>query len=234
MGKECTRACGFCDIDFSKTPKALDTDEPEHVALSVKELGLKHVVITMVARDDLIDGGAMHLVKVMQAVRKNCPGVTIETLTSDFDGKQEALDIVLQEAPEIFNHNVETVPRLAPRVRHKATFERSLATLNYAKEKNHAQLVKSGIMVGLGETKDEVVEVLKKLCASGCDIVTIGQYLQASRKKLKVAEFIHPDIFKEYEEIGHSLGIRYMYTGPFVRSSYNANLVINNFIINSH
>lgn len=233
MGKECTRACGFCDIAFSKTPKTLDPDEPDHVACAVQELGLKHVVITMVARDDLTDGGAAHLVQVMQAVRKKNPKSTIETLTSDFEGKTEAVDLVLESAPEIFNHNVETVPRLAPRVRHKATFERSLAMLSHVKKKNPAQLIKSGIMVGLGETTDEVKDVLKKLSDIGCDIVTIGQYLQASRKKLQVDAFIHPDTFKEYEEMGCALGIRYMYAGPFVRSSYNANVVINNFIINS-
>lgn len=234
MGKECTRACGFCDIDFSKTPKALDTDEPDHVAESVEALGLKHVVITMVARDDLEDGGALHFTSVMQAVRKKCVGTTIEVLTSDFDGNKNALDIILEAHPEIFNHNIETVERLTPKVRYKATYSRSLDTLAYVKGKNPAQLVKSGIMLGLGETKDEVITALKDLKKAGCDIITMGQYLQASRKKLSVKEYIHPDLFKEYEEIGLSLGIRYMYTGPFVRSSYNAGVVFNNSTITSN
>lgn len=233
LGKECTRACGFCEIGFSKQPQAPDPKEPEMVAESIKELGLKHSVITMVARDDLADGGAAHLVQVIKQIRKTCPQVTIEVLTSDFEGNREALHLILQEKPEIFNHNIETVPRLSPRVRHKATFERSLASLAYAKKQNSKQIIKSGIMVGLGETKDEVHAVLHELKAIGCDIVTIGQYLQASKRKLQVADFIHPDVFKEYEMMGLALGIPYMYTGPFVRSSYNANLVIDNFIINS-
>ncbi|MDB6081898.1 MAG: lipA [Chlamydiia bacterium] len=234
MGKECTRACGFCDIDFSKAPKALDANEPYEVAESVKKLGLKHVVITMVARDDLQDGGARHLAHVITAIRKECVGTTIEVLTSDFDGNQEALTLILKEKPEIFNHNIETVRSLTHRVRFKATYERSLATLSYVKKENPEQLVKSGIMLGLGESKEEVITTLKDLLAAGCDIVTMGQYLQASKKKLAVKEYIHPDMFKEYELIGLDLGIKYMYTGPFVRSSYNANLVLNNTIINSH
>jgi lipoyl synthase len=237
MGKECTRSCGFCDIDFSKTPKTLDDDEPEHVADSVDALGLTHVVITQVARDDLEDGGAKHLVKVIKAIRGRKRDVTIEVLTSDFQGSKKALDIVLEEAPEIFNHNLETVRKLTPRVRHKATYERTLETLAYVK-KVSPLLVKSGIMVGLGETKDEVFETLLDLAKAGCDIVTIGQYLQASKKRLPVKEFIHPDIFKEYEEAGYKAGIKYMYTGPFVRSSYNAGLVIKraneSITINSH
>lgn len=226
LGKACTRACSFCDIDFSKAPKEPDVDEPKRVAESVKELGLSHVVITMVARDDLPDGGSEHLVKVMQEVRRQCPESTIETLTSDFEGNYEALDRVLNEKPEIFNHNVETVRRLSPSVRHKATFDRSLSLLRYAKQKQPEMMVKSGIMIGLGETKEEVLDTLKELKNAGCDIVTIGQYLQASRLKLRVKEFIHPDIFAEYAEAGHSLGIGHVYAGPFVRSSYNAKLFV--------
>jgi len=233
MGRECTRACSFCDIDFSRAPKALDNDEPRHIAESVQELGLKHVVITMVARDDLSDGGAHHLVKVMEAVRSHSPDVTIEVLTSDFDGNKVALRTIIEAYPEIFNHNIETVPRLTAKVRFKATYERSLDMLTTAKEMRSEQLVKSGLMVGLGETKDEIVATLGDLAAIGVDIVTMGQYLQASRKKLPVKEYIHPDLFKEYEEIGKSFGIPYMYTGPFVRSSYNANVIIRNMTINS-
>ncbi len=221
LGKSCTRACGFCDIDFAKKPPCPDLEEPQKVAKSVKELGLKHVVITMVARDDLPDGGAAHLIQVMQSV-KEIPGTTIEVLTSDFAGNWEALDQVLAEKPNVYNHNVETVRRLTPRVRHKATYDRSLELLTRAK----APHLKSGLMVGLGETPDEVKETFHDLKSVGCDIVTVGQYLQPSRRKLQVKAFITPEEFKTYEEYGHSIGISNMYCGPFVRSSYNADLFV--------
>ncbi len=226
LGKACTRACSFCDIDFSKAPQAPDIEEPLHVAESVEELGLTHVVLTMVARDDLADGGANHLAKVIQAINTRCPNSTLETLTSDFEGNKEALQLVINENPEIFNHNVETVRRLSPTIRHKATFDRSLSVLSYVKQKKPEMLVKSGIMVGLGETKDEVLDTLKELKDIGCDIVTIGQYLQASRLKSRVKEFIHPDVFAEYAEAGKKLGLKHVYAGPFVRSSYNAKLFV--------
>lgn len=230
MGKECTRACGFCDIDFSKSPVPLEEDEPQRVADSVKKLGLKHVVITMVARDDIPDQGAKHIVSVIEEVRKEVPDCTIEVLTSDFNGDEESLKTVLAAKPEIFNHNIETVRDLTPRVRHKATYERTLSVLNrakkYAEEHKTGMMVKSGLMVGLGEAKEQVEETIKDLHAHGCDIITIGQYLQANHKKLLVKEFVHPDTFKHYEEYGYEQGLSYMYSGPFVRSSYNANLVI--------
>lgn len=228
MGKECTRNCGFCDIDFTKAPKPLEADEPERIADSVIKLGLRHVVITMVARDDLPDGGAAHIAKIIQTIREKSDEVTIEVLTTDFSGNTHSLDIVLKAAPEIFNHNTETVRSLTPRVRHTATYERTLMVLNYAKSHrvNPHMRVKSGIMVGLGETRAEVEETLQDLAKAGCDIVTMGQYLQPNQRKLLVKAFIHPDEFKYYEEYGHSIGIPHMYCGPFVRSSYNANLVI--------
>lgn len=228
MGKECTRNCGFCDIDFSKAPKQLEADEPLRVADSVKKLGLKHVVITMVARDDLPDGGANHLANVIRVVRKEVPDVTVEVLTSDFAGNTTAYDIVLGAEPEIFNHNIETVRELTPRVRHTATYDRTLGLLRYVNEhrKNANMLVKSGIMVGLGETDAQVFATLKDLKDAGCEIVTMGQYLQPNRQKLLVKAFVSPDQFKLYEDFGYSIGIQYMYCGPFVRSSYNANLVI--------
>lgn len=230
MGKECSRACGFCDIDFSKSPKPLENDEPERVAYSVKQLELKHVVITMVARDDLEDQGAFHIAKIILEVKKHNPTCTIEVLTSDFNGQKDALNIVLDAGPEIFNHNLETVETLTPRVRHKATYQRTLEILkhakDYSKQSNNPFLVKSGIMVGLGETEEEVMKTLHDLQKVGCDIVTMGQYLQPNRKKLLVKEFIHPDQFKKYETYGHSIGIKFMYCGPFIRSSYNANLVL--------
>lgn len=222
LGKECSRNCGFCDIDFSKTPKGPEADEPMRIALSTKELGLKHVVITMVARDDLDDGGATHLAQIIQAVRSENPGCTIEVLTSDFSGKKSSVDIVLQEAPEIFNHNIETVERLSPRVRHRAEYYRTLGLLDYVKESGKSAYVKSGIMVGLGETKEEVFATINDLHAVGCDIITMGQYLQPNRRKLLVKDFISPKTFKEYEEYGLSIGVKYMHCGPFIRSSYNA------------
>lgn len=228
MGKACTRSCGFCDIDFSKTPKGLEADEPKRVAESVKLLGLKHVVITMVARDDLPDGGAKHLAEVIKEIRGQDPETTIEVLTSDFSGNKESLETVLNAHPDIFNHNIETVRSLTPRVRHTATYDRTLEVLHYVKthRKNPSLMIKSGIMVGLGETEEEVKETLLDLHHAGCDIITIGQYLQPNRHKLRVKSFVSPDQFKKYEEYGHSIGLKYMYSGPFVRSSYNADLVI--------
>jgi lipoyl synthase len=228
LGKECTRACGFCDIDFSKTPKPPEKDEPIRIAKSVKDLGLKHVVITMVARDDLEDQGSAHIAAIMRAIKIEAPESTIEVLTSDFNGDTTALDTVLKERPEVFNHNIETVRSLSPRVRHKATYERTLQVLRYVKESKLALFVKSGIMVGLGETLEEVKETIKDLHAAGCDIITIGHYLQASRLKLPVKNFITPEEFKAYEDYGYQLGVKHMYCGPFVRSSYNADLSLRN------
>jgi lipoic acid synthetase len=226
LGKECTRNCGFCDIDFSKTPKAPEADEPERIALSVKDLGLRHVVITMVARDDLPDKGAEQIAKIIREVRRINDGVTIEVLASDFSGDVKALYIVLDERPEIFNHNIETVRSLSPRVRHKAEYDRTLSMLRAAKESGKAVYVKSGIMVGLGESEAEVEETIADLYRAGCDVITIGQYLQASRTKLRVKAFITPEQFKRYEEFGRQLGVLHMYCGPFVRSSYNASLFV--------
>ncbi|MBS0623853.1 MAG: lipoyl synthase [Verrucomicrobia bacterium] len=230
MGHACTRNCGFCDIDFSATPQPLEVDEPQRVAESVKELGLKHVVITMVARDDLADGGASHLVEIMKAIRQQTPHVTIELLTSDFAGNLNAVDLVLQEQPHIFNHNIETVRSLTPRVRHKATYDRTLAILQHAR-KNEKALIKSGIMVGLGETQEEVHGTLGDLHRAGCHIVTIGHYLQSSQRKLRVKNFVTPEQFQAYADYGHSLGIPFVYSGPFVRSSYNAASVFDKLAI---
>lgn len=226
LGKECTRNCGFCDIDFSKTPKGPEADEPERIAKSVSELGLRHVVITMVARDDLPDKGAHHIAAIIRAVRAHNQGVTVEVLTSDFSGDFQALDIVLSEKPEIFNHNIETVRSLTPRVRHKAEYERTLSILRHAKNSQNTLFVKSGIMVGLGETEEEVQATIQDLHNAGCGIITIGQYLQPSRNKLIVKHFVPPEQFKRYETFGLSLGVTHMYCGPFVRSSYNADLFV--------
>lgn len=228
MGRECTRACGFCDIATSKTPPPLDPDEPRRVAESVKELGLKHAVITMVARDDIADGGALHLVEIVKEVRAHCPQSTVELLTSDLGGSEEAWATVLQSKPDVFNHNIETVRLLTPRVRHKATYDRTLNLLTYASthKLNPKMLVKSGIMVGLGETEEEVFETIRDLKAAGCDTITIGQYLQPNQRKLLVKAFVHPEQFDRYADYGKSIGVPNMYCGPFVRSSYNAGLFL--------
>lgn len=225
LGSACTRACPFCEIDFAKTPKLPEADEPERIALSVKELGLKHVVITMVARDDLPDKGAKHIAEIIKAVRKENDNSTIEVLTSDFSHDFDALQTVLEAKPEIFNHNVETIERLSPRVRHKATYRGSLEVLRKAKESNLTLFVKSGLMLGLGEQSDEVKACIKDLKEVGCDIITMGQYLQPSKRKLRVQEFVPPETYKEYESYAKSIGVMHSYFGPFIRSSYNADLV---------
>ncbi len=222
LGKECTRSCGFCDIDFHKTPALPEEDEPERIALSVQKLGLKHVVITMVARDDLQDGGAAALKAIIGRVKELNPHCSIEILTSDFAGNKESLALVLTEDVAIFNHNIETVRALTPKIRHKATYERSLSMLQYAKEQGKTYFVKSGIMVGLGETAAQIEETLTDLKTVGCDIVTIGHYLQADRHRLAVKEFVPPEQFADYEAFGKKIGIPFIYAAPFVRSSYNA------------
>ena len=226
MGSQCTRSCGFCDIDYALLPKPLEDDEPDRVADSVKRLGLNHVVITMVARDDLLDQGALHLARIIKKVREENYGVTIEVLTSDFNGNLGSLECVLDAKPEIFNHNIETVRELTSRVRHIATYERSFSILEHVKKYDPTIFVKSGIMVGLGESKEQVEQSILDLHSIGCDSITIGQYLQPNKKKLRVKAFITPQEFKEYEEYGLRLGIKAMYCGPFIRSSYNAGEVL--------
>ncbi|MCH9626834.1 MAG: Lipoyl synthase [Chlamydiales bacterium] len=230
MGKTCTRSCGFCDIDFSKQPKPLEADEPQRLADSVAKLGLKHVVITMVARDDIPDGGADHLAKIIRAVRAQNRDVTIEVLTSDFHGSLEALHTVLDEKPEIFNHNIETVRALTPRVRHRATYERTLSLLRAVREYAEDCYVKSGLMVGLGESDEQVQETIRDLKEVGCQIITIGHYLQANRHKLRVKNFVSPAQFDAYAQYGKSIGIEHIYAGPFVRSSYNASSLFNEVV----
>jgi len=219
MGKECTRNCGFCDIDFNAKPQPLSADEPMRIAESARNLGLRHVVITMVARDDLPDGGASHMAKIIHEVKKEA---TIEVLTSDFQGSEEALATVLEASPDIFNHNIETVERLSPRVRHKASYQRTLALLAKARKLNSRLLLKSGLMVGLGEEIEEVEKTIEDLHSVGCQIITIGQYLQPSRRKLRVKSFVTPQQFEGFVAFGKKLGVPFIYSGPFVRSSYNA------------
>ena len=220
LGDVCTRTCVFCSVDKKARPLAVDPEEPMNIALTAKELNLKHVVVTSVTRDDLPDGGAGQFALTIKAIRDNISRILIEVLTPDFRGDEGALAVVLEARPDIFNHNLETVPSLYSLVRPQADYLRSLAVLE--RSKAAGLITKSGIMVGLGETPSEVREVLKDLKAAGCDAVTIGQYLRPTRENLEVREYVEPEVFKEYEEFGRKLGLRHVYSGPFVRSSYNA------------
>lgn len=222
MGKECTRACSFCDISHSPKPSPLDPNEPQNISDSIGELNLKHAVITMVSRDDLQDGGAKHLADIIHCIEKNHPSVKVEVLTSDFGGNENAYDTVIKAKPHVFNHNLETVKELTAFIRHRAKYERSLATLEYVKKNSQGILIKSGLMLGIGENEKQVEESLKDLYKVGCDIVTLGQYLQASPQKMRIKSFISPQEFENYKHLGLSIGIKQMFCGPFVRSSYNA------------
>lgn len=220
LGDVCTRQCAFCSIDKGVDPLLVDPHEPGNIALTSKELGLRHVVITSVTRDDLPDGGAGQFALTIKAIKDSISGISVEVLTPDFDGSAEALSVVLEARPDIFNHNLETVPSLYPVVRPQADYQRSLDVLRAAKKSG--VMTKSGIMVGLGETLDEVKAVLDDLHDAGCDAVTIGQYLRPTRANLEVKEYVTPEVFKEYERYGLSIGLKNVYSGPFVRSSYNA------------
>jgi lipoic acid synthetase len=220
LGDVCTRNCGFCAVQNKKMPLPVDPDEPGNIALTAEELGLKHVVITSVTRDDLADGGAMQFALTIRTIKDTISNISVEVLTPDFEGSEEALELVLGAGPDIFNHNLETVARLYGEVRPGADYRRSLDVLTRAS--GAGIMTKSGIMVGLGETKDEVKEVLSDLVRVGCDAVTIGQYLQPKRENLEVKQYIRPEEFIEYELYGRSLGIRHVYSAPFVRSSYKA------------
>lgn len=222
LGKACTRSCGFCAVEYALRPTSPDPDEPRKVLKAISDLDLKHVVITQVTRDDLPDGGAKHMANIINNIRKNAPQVTTEVLVSDFNGDEEALRYVLEVNPTIFSHNIETVERLSNKIRHKASFGRSLQLLQRATKFRGSKFVKSGLMVGLGEEPVEVIEAMKALANAGCDILTIGQYLQPHKNKLPVKVYVPPEQFTEYTTIGEQLGIRYVYAGPFVRSSYNA------------
>jgi lipoic acid synthetase len=224
LGDRCTRGCGFCAVPKARHPAPPDPNEPAHVAQMARAMNLRHVVVTSVNRDDLPDGGAGHFAETIRAIRAALPAATIEVLTPDFLGDLDAVTTVLEARPDVFNHNVETVPRLYPRVRPQARYERSLAVLEFA-ARNAGTLVKSGLMVGLGERCEEVEEVLRDLCRCGVSIVTIGQYLQPTRRNLPVAEYVPPERFEAYRETGLRLGFRAVFSGPFVRSSYMAELV---------
>lgn len=225
LGKYCTRNCTFCNVQ-KNIPLPLDPEEPYHVAKAVKELQLKHVVITSVTRDDLKDNGAGHFVKVIQEIKKLNSQVAIEVLIPDFQGDYEALLIVVKAKPDILNHNIETVPRLYPEVRPMAVYKRSLALLRNAKLIDQNILTKSGIMVGLGEKESEVIEAFQDLREAGCDFLTIGQYLAPSKQHHPVIEYIHPDIFEEYRIRAIEAGFTHVASAPLVRSSYHADKML--------
>jgi lipoic acid synthetase len=221
-GDRCTRACGFCAVSTAR-PFALETDEPARVAEATRRMRLKHVVITAVARDDLTDGGAEHFRRTIEEVRALNPGIVIEVLTPDFNDRDEAIDMVLAARPQIFNHNLETVRRLTPSVRSRATYDRSLSVLKKVKAKRGTSIyTKSGLMLGLGETESELATAMNDLRGTGCDILTLGQYLQPTLKHLPVMEYVTPEKFEEYGQQARALGFVHVASGPMVRSSYHA------------
>lgn len=221
LGETCTRGCRFCAVGKGAVLPP-DPEEPRHLAEAVKELGLKHAVITSVTRDDLPDGGAAHFAAAIREVRRLNPHTTIEVLIPDFQGDEEALQVVLDAKPEILNHNIETVPSLYAKVRPGASFDRSVELLRRVKAYDPAILSKTGIMVGLGETPAEMTTVMERLVTVGCDIFTIGQYLQPSKEHLPVEAYVTPEQFEAYKEEGLALGLAFVESGPFIRSSYNA------------
>ncbi len=221
-GDRCTRACRFCAVTTAR-PFPLEPDEPMRVAEATRRMGLRHVVLTSVARDDLPDGGADHFRRTVEAVRAQSPGIAIEVLVPDFNDRDEAIDTVLAANPDIFNHNLETVRRLTPQVRSRATYDRSLSVLRKVKARRGATLyTKSGLMLGLGETDEELFTALADLRQAGCDILTLGQYLQPTLKHLAVAEFVSPARFQHYGERARQMGFVHVASGPMVRSSYHA------------
>ena len=219
LGNTCTRSCGFCNVHTGK-PLPADPEEPKMVAESIRLMKLKHAVITSVDRDDLKDGGSMIWEETVNEVRKACPGITMETLIGDFQGKWENLQRIINVHPEIVSHNLETVRRLTKQVRVQAKYDRSLEVLKRLKEAG--MKTKSGIMLGLGETEEEIYETMDYLRSIGVDVLTIGQYMQPTKNHLLVIEFIKPEIFAKYKEIGLDKGFRFVESGPLIRSSYHA------------
>ncbi len=224
LGNICTRHCKFCNVTPGK-PLPPDSNEPIKVAKSIKEMQLKHCVITSVDRDDLPDFGATHWANTISEVKQFNPGITIEALIPDMNGSLEYLNIILESEPNVISHNLETVKRLTPKLRSKASYERSLFVLEHIAKTG--RIAKSGIMVGVGETFEEVTQTMDDLLSVGCKVMTIGQYLQPSLKHYPVVEYIHPDVFSKYKEIGLQKGFQYIESGPLVRSSYFAEKHIN-------
>ncbi|GAA4112015.1 lipoyl synthase [Aquimarina addita] len=220
LGNICTRSCGFCGVKTGR-PETVDWEEPEKVARSIKLMNIKHAVVTSVDRDDLADGGSIIWAETIQAIRRMNPNTTLETLIPDFQGKIKNIDRIIAVKPEVVSHNMETVKRLTREVRIQAKYEQSLQVLKYLKD-NGIERTKSGIMLGLGEKEEEVIKTMEDLRAIKLDIITIGQYLQPSKKHLPVKEFITPDQFQKYEKIGLEMGFRHVESGALVRSSYKA------------
>ncbi len=220
MGNVCTRNCRYCNISCQK-PEPLDSLEPQHIAKAVKDLGLKYAVITSVTRDDLPDGGAEHFAQCIYEIRKLTPEVRIEILTPDFKNQKEALDIIIKAHPDVFNHNIETVKALFKTARPQGNYDNSLAVLKYIKENSDIE-TKSGMMIGLGETLEQIKETMEDLHAVNCDILTVGQYIQPSKEHLPVAKYYKPEEYEELKELATSVGITRHQIGPLVRSSYNA------------
>ena len=221
LGSVCTRSCGFCAVATGR-PMALDWEEPRRVAEAVQQMDLRHVVITMVNRDELRDGGATLFAATIRWIRRLNPACATEVLASDFKGSREALQILLDAKPDVFSHNVETVPRLYRRVRPQAIYQRSLDVLRWAKELRPEAPTKAGFMLGLGETREETLELMRDLRANGVDIVTIGQYLQPTREHLPIDRYVTPDEFRAFAVDGQAMGFRHVESGPLVRSSYHA------------
>ena len=221
LGSVCTRSCGFCAVATGR-PMALDWEEPRRVAEAVTQMGLNHVVVTSVDRDELHDGGATLFAATIRWIRRLNPSCAVEVLTPDFKGSRDALKVVMDARPDVFNHNVETVPRLYRRVRPQAVYERSLDVLAWAKEMRPEKPTKTGFMLGLGETHNEIVETMRDIKARDVDILTIGQYLRPSPQHLPIERYVPPDEFREYARIGREMGFRNVYSGPLVRSSYHA------------
>ena len=222
MGPACTRACPYCDIDFEKKPKPLDPTEPTRLAQAVRRMNLNHVVITSVNRDDLLDGGASQFMACIDAVNSVSPHTTIEVLIPDLCGNWNALESILKAAPEVLNHNTETVPRLYRRVRPQGNYDRTLELLQRTRQLSPSTYTKSGIMVGLGETDAEIRQVMQDLRTVDCDILTIGQYLQPSQKHLQVNEFVNPEQFADWKAFGEEIGFLQVVSSPLTRSSYHA------------
>lgn len=220
MGNNCTRNCRYCNISCNR-PEPLDPQEPKHIARAVKDLGLKYAVITSVTRDDLTDGGAQHFANCIYEIRKISPDVKIEILTPDFKNKKEALDIIINAHPDVFNHNIETVRAVFKTARPQGNYDTSLAVLKYIKQNSDIQ-TKSGMMIGLGETFAQIKETIEDLYSVGCDILTIGQYIQPSKEHLPVAKYYSLEEYKELKKLAASIGIKNYQIGPLVRSSYNA------------
>lgn len=223
LGNECTRSCGFCSVPRGRG-EPLDPEEPENVARMAEELGLRYVVITSVNRDEMPDGGAAHWAATVRAVRRRLPDARVEVLTPDFCGNREALRTVIAAGPDVFNHNLETVARLYRPVRPQAVYRQSLDVLAAVKSEFPKMITKSGLMVGLGETESEVQQILRDLRSVRCDVVTIGQYLQPTRRNLLVVRYVEPAEFERYREFGMTLGFRNVFSGPLVRSSYMADV----------